>query len=167
MKRGRKKEYTADGLRRAVEKYFRSITREITVTEQKATGRRDEKGHMIYEEVPVINSLGKEVRVTEYIVPPSVADLSDFLGIHRSTWDNYCDKTRYPEFAETTEWARARMQAWNERELVTRSGRDLKGIIFNLENNYDYREKQSLDLSGGGIEAYLQKLAEGKAETEL
>lgn len=158
--RGRRKEYTPEKLERAVERYFKSITRQVQVTEYVPTGEKDKDGHAIVEKVPVLNSLGKEVWVTEYIVPPSQADLVDFLGIHRSTWNNYSDAEKNPQFAEITTRAWERMKAWNERELKTRPGKDLKGIIFNLENNYGYRERQSVDLNGGGIEAYLQKLAE-------
>ena len=39
-------------------------------------------------------------------------------------------------------------------------GKDIKGIVFNLENNYGYRERHDLDFSSKGIEEYLQKLEE-------
>lgn len=142
----------------AVERYFLSITRQVTVTEQKATENRDDKGHVIYEAVPVINSLGEEVRVTEYIVPPSVYGLYTYLGISESTWNNYCDASKHPEFLGTIARARGRMRAWNEMQLLTRSGKDLKGIIFNLENNYGYRER--MEVSSDSLESYLQRMAE-------
>ncbi len=151
--------YTAEKLKRAVEKYFRSITRTVVVTEKKPTGLRDDKGHMIFEDVPVINKLGKEVQLEEYIVPPSVGDLALFLGIHRSTWDDYCDPEKHPEFSDTTTHARGRMHAYLERESLTREGKNLKGILFNLENNYGYRER--LEVSGG-IEEYLRQQEGGQ-----
>lgn len=155
---GAPRRYTARKLEKAVEEYFASITRVVTVTEKKATGARDEKGHMIYEDVPVINSLGQEVRVTEYIVPPSVYDLYTSLGICESTWNNYCDPEKHPEFLGTITRARGRMRAWNEMQLLTRSGKDLKGIIFNLENNYGYREK--VDVGSESLESYLRRVTE-------
>lgn len=153
----RPREYTPEALERAVNRYFLSITRVVRQTEMVPTGERDGKGHVICEPRPVINSLGKEVEVTEYILPPSVADLCEALKIHRTTWANYCSR---PEFAEITEQVYERMKAWNERELLTRPGKDIKGIVFNLENNYGYRERTSVDLSGGAVEAYLQRLRE-------
>ena len=39
-----------------------------------------------------------------------------------------------------------RMKAWNEREMVTREGKNLKGILFNLTNNYGYSEKKEVEL---------------------
>lgn len=149
----------------AVERYFLSITRQVTVTEQKATGNRDDKGHVIYEAVPVINSLGEETKVTEYIVPPSVYDLYTYLGISESTWNNYCDPEKHPEFLGTITRARGRMRAWNEMQLLTRSGKDLKGIIFNLENNYGYREK--LDVSNESMESFLQRAMDDEAGREF
>lgn len=153
------RKYTARSLKKAVERYFAGITRIVPLTEPKDFGARDEMGHVIYEQVPVINSLGEQVKVTEYIVPPSVGGLCEALGIHRATWANYCDPEKNPEMFDTTTQAQGRMRAWNEQQLLTRSGKDIKGIIFNLENNYGYREQQSVSLSG--VEEYLRNLTAG------
>ncbi len=144
MARGRRKEYTPETLKRAVNRYFASITRTVTVKESVPTGRYDAKGHAIFEMVPVLNSLGKETRVTEYIEPPTIGGLAEFLGIHRSTWDNYCDNEKNPEFFDTTTCVRGRIHAYLERESLTRAGKDLKGVLFNLENNYNYCERVEL-----------------------
>lgn len=163
--RGRHKSYTAAALNAAVSKYFKSITRVKTVTEKRPTDRKDEKGHVIYEDVPVINRLGKEMKITEYIVPPSLGGLCAFLQIHRSTWDNYKGDVEYKEI---TDYVHDELKAWNEQELLLRSGKDVKGIIFNLENNYEYRERKSIDVSGQGVEAYLKTLAaNGEGEQEF
>lgn len=156
---GRYRKYkSAKALETEVEKYFLSITRNVPVTEMIATDRRDSKGHVIYEKVAVCNALGEPAMVTEYIVPPTVYDLCQFLQIAESTWNNYCDPEKHPEFLGTTTRARGRMRAWNEMQLLTRSGKDLKGIIFNLENNYGY--KQHMEISGEGVEGFLRKAAE-------
>lgn len=152
-----KKYDSAEKLRKDVEKYFKSITRTITMTEKKSTGVKDKDGHWIYEDVPIKNALGKEVAVTQYIIPPSVFDLCRFLKISESTWENYCNPDKHPEFLGTTTYVWGRMRAWNLEQLLTRQGKDLKGIIFNLENNYGYSEKHSLEHSGG-IEQYLRQL---------
>ncbi len=153
----RPRSYTPDTLRKAVSRYFRSITRRVTVTEKVPTGRKDKQGHPIYREQPVLNMLGNQVAVTEYIVPPTVADLCEALHIHRSTWDNYCDADTHPEFREVTESAREKLRAWNEKEMLTRPGKDIKGIIFNLQQNYGYGgEKHEMELSGGALEAWMR-----------
>lgn len=154
---GRKKAYTPESLDKAVRKYFKTITREVKVTEKVDSGRKDSSGHVIWETKPVINCLGKEVFVTEFIVPPTVEGLCVFLGIHRSTWADYCDREKYPEFSDTTTYARGRMQGWREEQLITR--KDVKGIVFDLQNNYGYRERQSVEVSGG-IEDFLKKQEE-------
>lgn len=138
----RPKKYTARTLAKAVDAYFDSITREKELTERVDTGRRDSYGHTIFETKPVINKLGQPVRATEYVMPPSVKDLCDSLGVNRSTWADYGNPDKHPELAGIVREAGERMQAWNERELVTRSGRDVKGIIFNLQANYGYGLKR-------------------------
>lgn len=157
---GAKKKYSAAGLQKAVDKYFRSISREKVFTESVATGRKDGMGHEIYEEKPVVNFLGEELKVIEYLVPPTVGGLSAFLGVHRSTWNAWCDSSKYPEYAEVTQDAMGRIHSYLEQESLTRPGKDLKGVIFNLENNYGYKERQKIEVSGsGGIEEYLSSLA--------
>ena len=163
---GAPKKYTERTLRKAVEKYFDSITREKTVTEMIPTGEKDKMGHMTYEARPVVNRLGEPVIVTEYLVPPSVGDLSEFLGIHRSTWDNYCDPEKHPEFFDTTTRAMGRIRAYLERESLTRQGKDLKGVLFNLENNFGYKER--LEMTNETMEEYLQKMmASGGGEQQF
>lgn len=150
---GAKKKYTPEKLDKEVKKYFRSISREITVMETKPTGERDDKGHIIYKEVPVINDLGKEMKTIQYLIPPTVGGLCDFLGIHRDTWNAYCNN---PEYSDTTTRVRGRMHAYLEQEMLTRPGKDLKGILFNLENNYGYKER--VEMTNDTMESYLQQL---------
>ena len=152
-----KKYKTGRALQKAVDAYFDSITREKVLTEMVPTGNKDKYGHMIYEPQEVINRLGRKVKVTEFLVPPSVGDLAEFLGIHRSTWYDYCNPEKYPEFSDTTTQALGRIHAYLERESLTRDGKNLKGVIFNLENNFGYKERLEVQ---GGVEAYLRNLPE-------
>lgn len=141
---GRPKKYTVNALDKAVERYFAGISRVLEATEKIDSGERDERGHVIYKSVPIENKLGKRIKYTEYIVPPTVGGLCEFLGIHRSTWAEYCDAELYPEYSDTTTRARGRMRAWREEQLLTR--KDVKGIIFDLQNNYGYTERQEIEL---------------------
>lgn len=136
--------YTRKKLAEAVDRYFGSITRVVTVTELIETGERDEKGHRILERRTVTNSLGEEAKVEEYIVPPTVGGLCQYLGIHRSTWAEYCDPEKHPEFSDTTTRARGRLRAYLEQQLLVR--KDVKGIIFDLQNNHGYSEKRQVEL---------------------
>lgn len=139
------KKYTARTLGKACERYFASITRRVKVTELIDSGRRDDKGHVIMTAVPVVNSLGEELYTTEYLLPPSMAGLFEYLRIDKSTWSRYmqCEDCK-----DIGAWVYERMKQWNEHELLTRSGKDLKGIIFNLQNNYGYSEKREVELGG-------------------
>ena len=143
---GRPRQYTPAKLKKAAEAWFKSITRIVRVTEEVDSGKRDEKGHAIYTSAEVLNQNGEPVEQLEYIVPPTVGGLCRELGISRSTWANYCDAKLNPEYEAATTWVRERLLEWNERELLTRPGKDVKGILFNLQNNYDYTDKREVEL---------------------
>ena len=140
----RPRKYTKKSLAEAVERYFASITRIVPVTELVETGERDDKGHKIYQRKTVINALGEEAWVEEFIIPPTVAGLCGYLEIHRSTWAEYCDPDQHPEFSDTTTYARGRLRGYLEQQLLTR--KDVKGIIFDLQNNHGYSEKRQIGL---------------------
>ena len=160
-KRGRPRSYKSSAkLEKAVDSYFDSISYTETVTKLVETGGKDKYGHTIMERVPVLNKLGEEITRTVCAIPPTVGGICAYLGISEDTWERYSE---LEEFRGTIERARGRMKAWNENELLTRDGRDIKGIIFNLENNYGYAEKQSVSVEG--VEEYLRrKNEEGGAE---
>ena len=161
----RPRTYTPAKLRKAVNHYFDSITREVLQMESVPTGEKDDKGHAIYEQRPVLNKRGEKVMLEEYIIPPSVADLCAFLKIHRATWANYANHELHPELREVTEEVYERMKAWNERELLTRPGKDIKGIVFNLQANYGYGgEKAEIELGEGARKVMASaSMAERKA----
>ena len=156
---GAPRKYTPEELETAVQQYFKSITRRRKLTEPRPTGKKDKMGHEIYEMVPVLNVLGKEVFVTEYILPPTVGDLAAALGIHRDTWHSYCNME---EYSDTTSYAQGCIHAYLERELLTRSGKDLKGVQFNLENNFGYKER--MEVSSSSLEEFLRAQAEAGSE---
>lgn len=140
----RPKKYDEKTLDRAVERYFRSISRMVPLTERVDTGEKDEYGHTVYEERPVRNRLGEPVEMLEYLAPPTVGGLCEFLGIHRSTWYEYSDATAHPEFVETTSRARGRMRAYLEEQLLVR--KDVRGVIFDLQANYGCSAKTEVEL---------------------
>lgn len=140
----RPKKFTAAKLRKEVERYFDSISRTITVKEKQDSGERDKDGHVVWEFVDIINNLGEPLKRREFIIPPTVGGLCEFLGIHRSTWSDYCNPELHPEFSDTTTRARGSMRAYLEQELLTR--KDVKGVIFDLQNNYGYTEKKEIEI---------------------
>lgn len=140
----RPKKFTAAKLRKEVERYFDSISRTITVKEKKDSGERDKDGHVVWEFVDIINDLGEPLKRREFIIPPTVGGLCEFLGIHRSTWNDYCNPELHPEFSDTTTRARGSMRAYLETELLTR--KDVKGVIFDLQNNYGYTDRKEIEI---------------------
>ena len=142
----RPRKYTAASLKRGVDEYFRKISRTVTLKEQCNTGRKDGWGHWVYEMRDVVNDQGETVTTREFALPPTVGGLCAHLGIHRSTWADYCDGDAHPEFAGITEYARDVMRDYLETALLTRGGKDLRGVIFSLQNNFGYRERHEMEL---------------------
>lgn len=130
---GRPKKYTKKGLEAAVEGYFASISRSVQARDA--------------DKQPLYNDAGEPIRVTEYVRPPTVGGLCLYLGIDRSTWQNYADGKLHPELAGVAARARARMECWLEEQLLTRE-KNVQGLIFNLQNNYGWREKREAELGG-------------------
>jgi len=146
MPAGRHKKYTKKALNEAVQAYFESISRTVTATERYETGNKDSDGHAIWGTQDICNDAGEPIRYKEYVLPPTVGGLCSYLVISRETWDSYCDPKRNPQFLDTTTRARGRMFNYCENELLTRPGKDLKGVIFNLENNYGYSDRHEMEL---------------------
>lgn len=143
---GRHKAYrTPSALSRAVEAYFLSITREVKLTEWVDTGERTAKGKAVYAERDVLGADGQPIYKTVYTSPPTVTGLCLALGISRGTWENYADSETYPGYADVVTAARLRLEAYLEEELLSRE-KGVQGIIFNLQNNYGWREKREVEL---------------------
>ena len=125
---------SAGALEAAVEGYFRSISRTVTAEERGA---------------PILNDGGEPIRYREYVVPPTVWGLCEYLGISRATWESYCDPRRRPEFRGAAALARDLMQDWSQRALLSR--KDVRGLIYILQNARepagDGEDIQSLSLS--------------------
>ncbi len=143
MGRGRPKKFkTAKDLEKHINRYFNSISRTITVRERYATGDKDQWGRDVYEWRDVYNDHGDPVRTREYVVPPTLSGLCLYLGISRQAWNGYCND---PEFLDTTTRARARCELYLEDQLISRTS-NVQGLIFNLQNNYGWKERKELEL---------------------
>ena len=112
---GRKRKYTPGELLRAVEEYFDSISRPALKMEVYDTGQKDDMGHTIRAERPVLNGRGEQVQYRKYLLPPTVGGLCEALGISRETWSNYAGDAKYVDAIE-------RVRAYLESELLTREG---------------------------------------------
>lgn len=75
--------------------------------------------------------------------PYTVTGLAMALDIDRRTLLNYSDKE---EFFPTIKKAKLKVENYLEKRLIKDSS--TTGIIFNLKNNYDWRDKQEIEHSG-------------------
>lgn len=138
---GRPREYTHRTLRKAVRLYFAKITRQVKLTERVDSGKKDACGHVVWKERPVLNNLGEQAEVTEYLTPPTIGALCRHLNISASTWSRWTDAKKYPEFVEIIEDVMERMTTWRKEQVVLR--KDVKGLIWDLETNYGCGKKDS------------------------
>ena len=148
---GRAKKYTPRTLDKAVDAYFRKISRTREATELVATDKKDKNGHPIFETRPICNDDGETIRYREFIIPPSITGLCLFLGISKQTWANY---SADPEFLDPTTRARESVEAWLHVELDRRT-KGTDGIKFDLQQNFGWSEKISVDATAGALERYL------------
>lgn len=149
------KKYTPRSFAKAVKRYFDSISREVAVTEKKPTGELDRYGHMIFEDVEVVNRLGEVMTRIEFLLPPTVSGLCVALKIHRSTWAEY---GKDPDFADTVTCAGGLMRAWLEEQSLMRQGKDFRGVEFNLIHNFGVGKEVAGSDMGGTVEDYLSRL---------
>lgn len=146
------KKYTKTGLEKAVERYFASISRKVPLTERVDSGQKDDNGHVIYEDKPILNQLGEQIEVLEYPTPPGIRDLCIFLGIHGSTWSEWRDASKYPEFQSIIERVDDLLYADRQYRLLT-DPKNARGVIFDLQVNHGCRAKTEVELGPRGAAA--------------
>lgn len=123
----RRKKYTPVTFSRAVDKYFKSISYESTVK------------HLNGEEI--LSRDGKPIRNVVFVIPPTLTGLCDALEISRDTFASYANNGDY---ADACNYAREVVEAYLERELLTRT-KGIEGVKFNLQNNFGWSDKHEAD----------------------
>lgn len=151
---GRDKAYNGKSFKAAVDRYFKSITRTKKAQERVPTGKKDKDGHEIFEFRDILNDKKKPITYTEYVIPPSVTALCLFLGIHRDTFASYGNQE---EFSDTVTRARGRIEAYLEEQLMT--GKKVQGVIFQLKNNYGWKDQRELELGKETRESMAENLS--------
>lgn len=111
----------------AVNGYFASISRTVEATERIETGAKT------FVEQTILSDAGEPIRYREYVVPPTVWGLCEYLGITPKIWNGYCDPKRHPEMQDAVLRACGLMREWKEQALLTR--KDVRGIIYHIQNN--------------------------------
>lgn len=76
----------------------------------------------------------------ECIRPLTISGLAVELETSRQTLINYWDSE---EFFDTIKKAKQRIENWTEEQLYRNT--QVTGVIFNLKNNYDWKDKSEVD----------------------
>ena len=132
---------TAADLEKAVNKYFDEITRFVTVKEDYIYGY-NEDGEPIIRQREALNKFGEPVVVEQFLVKPSVIAMCVKLGITRAALSLY--RTYGEDYLDTITRACARIEAYKVEQLEDKS-KATNGIIFDLKNNHDYKERQEIE----------------------
>ena len=120
----RRKKYTPAAFSRAVDKYFNSIS--YDVTEKYDNGEE------------ILNREGNRIETVQFAVPPTLSGLCRELCISRDTFASYAADD---EYSDTCSYAREVVEAYLECELLTRT-KGIEGIKFNLQNNFGWNGAQ-------------------------
>lgn len=75
---------------------------------------------------------------------PTMAGLARSLGLSRQGLLNYANKD---QFLDALKEARARVEEALEKRLY---GQSVTGVIFNLKNNFGWKDKSEHDVTTGG-----------------
>ena len=128
-----RKQMSAAALREAVDRYFRSISREKLLTEKAETGETDKNGKPLTADVAVLNALGEPITVTEFLLPPTRRGLLHFLSLAEEDWHAL---SRKPGAGAVVREAEERLVDWRFQQILSLPGKDIKGLLFDLEQNY-------------------------------
>ena len=82
----------------------------------------------------------EEINMNECIRPLTISGLAVELETSRQTLINYEEKD---EFFDTIKKAKQRIENWTEEQLYRNT--QVTGVIFNLKNNYDWKDKSEVD----------------------
>jgi hypothetical protein len=95
-----------------------------------------------------------QIAVDKYFADPEskpwrMSGLAYYLGVSRVCLLDYKNRTKYGQIVER---AKDKIEASIEQLLLERGGPSPAGIIFNLHNNYSWRQKSEQDINVGGQE---------------
>ena len=130
---------TPEELEKLIQHYFDSITKTEYAWNVKTEGKGKSKKIIIE---PILNNAGEQVTYTSYYEIPTVTGMCLHIGISRSTLFEYEKKE---EFTNTIKSAKDRIEKYNEEQLYRRE--QVTGVIFNLKNNFGWRDKQEQEVT--------------------
>ena len=145
---------TGKKLREGIEDYFAGISRMEAVKENVPTGEKDKYGRDICEEKTALNGRGEVVMVEQWLVPPTITDLLQHVGLTKVQWEQMREEEGTKAMVAAAE---LRVERYLRRELLMRAGKDLKGVILTLQHDFGFDSETTEcgtleELLGGGEE---------------
>ena len=125
-----------------IKDYFDTITITYPAFDYVVEGK-DEEGKDIVKKVPRLNNAGKQVMRTDYYEHPTILGMCRHLDMTRETLCNY---SKEPEFIDTIKKAKAKIEDYLEHQLHRKD--QVTGIIFNLKNNFGWKDKHETEITG-------------------
>jgi hypothetical protein len=125
-----------EDLEKKIQAYFDSCFEEVWEDRPK----RDDKGDIILDKDG--NKIEEHVKVRKNIRPLTITGLATALDTTRETLLDYQGKKRY---SDTIKKAKGMIENFTEEKLFSNN---VAGVIFNLKNNYDWKDSAALELSG-------------------
>lgn len=129
-------------LEKLIEDYFNTITITYFVFDNIEAGE-DAEGKTLYKKVPRLNNAGNQIVRTDYIEIPSILALCRYLDTDRKTLLEY---EALEEFSNTIKRAKERIELYLEEQLYRKE--QVTGVIFNLKNNFGWKDKQEVETTG-------------------
>ena len=120
---------TPEEMQRIIDLYFLTCKVHLTGDDKLLEG-------LDHEDLLIVNDIDDN--------RPTVTGLALALDMTREGLIHYTNKS--DEFADTIKKAKARVENYIERALY---GNSVTGCIFNLKNNFGWKDKQELEHSGG------------------
>jgi len=133
---------TVEEMENRIADYFATITITYPVFNVVADGVDGEKKE-IFKRVPRLNNAGKQVMQTDYLERPTVLGMCRHLDITRET---LCQYEKQEGFSDTIKRAKARIEEYLETQLYRKD--QVTGIIFNLKNNFGWKDTQAHEVFG-------------------
>lgn len=129
--------YQPEELEAKIKDYFDSITISKPRTKQNTDPDKDVDDDF---REPILNDLWEQIVDKEYVEIPSILWMCEYLGIVRTTLLEYEAKHDY---LDTIKVAKQRIEKYNAEQLYRTT--QVTGIIFNLKNNFDWKDKTEVD----------------------
>ena len=127
---GRPPKYaTVEELAPRINRYFNSISYDEVVSNE--------------EGVPALDRDGEQITKVVYVSPPSILGMCLFIGLSRETLLEYTNRAG---FSDTIKEAKAKVEQYLGDQLSRTT--QVAGIIFNLKNNFGWKDVQIVEQTG-------------------